>query len=518
MLKAPEGKIITVVILILSFFLIFLERFHTYHEPLERDITTYAVIGHELLRGRLLYSDLWDHKPPAIYATFAFAELIFGYGVVAIFWLNLIAALLTLGGIYQAGKWVGGEEGGLWAALFWAVISSDLYLEANQPNTEVFLNSFLTLAFVCWLHLEKGEKNTSAVIMIGFFSLLASFYKQTAVLTTILLAVVHILLADNKKERITALRQTLSIASILAVGWLGLSAYFLWNHRLDDFLSDIFSYNYSYVSFHSMFVGNFSEKISQLDFGAHFGEFLVPLLLVGCAGAWSQRKSRTRVWGFWLAYLIGSEIQVFFSGRFYPHYYQLLLPPLVLGAAWGSIQIKNFYGYKITPPKWISGFLLLFVLVFHEIPFYGISATEWSQKKYGDIFIQSEELAGTINRILKPGETFYEWGNETGLYFTTKSSPPSGLFYSFPFFTPPMGRALSEKVILDLEAHKPELFIFSRRYMPDGWLGLPLISWLREHYRLMPGSNPNGNFLLFMRKGGELEKRASEGFQKIPPV
>jgi hypothetical protein len=38
---------------------------HTYDEPLQTDITGAAVIGHEILAGRALYADMWDHKPPA---------------------------------------------------------------------------------------------------------------------------------------------------------------------------------------------------------------------------------------------------------------------------------------------------------------------------------------------------------------------------------------------------------------------------------------------------------------------
>jgi hypothetical protein len=32
-----------------------------------------------MLAGRHLYSDLWDHKPPAIHITFAAGELVAGY-------------------------------------------------------------------------------------------------------------------------------------------------------------------------------------------------------------------------------------------------------------------------------------------------------------------------------------------------------------------------------------------------------------------------------------------------------
>src|SRR2546428_13654177 len=59
--------------------LIAVARLHTYHEPLERDITGAAVIGHELLAGRALYADMWDHKPPALHATHAAAILMAGH-------------------------------------------------------------------------------------------------------------------------------------------------------------------------------------------------------------------------------------------------------------------------------------------------------------------------------------------------------------------------------------------------------------------------------------------------------
>jgi hypothetical protein len=52
-----------------------LGRLHTYDEPLDRDVATYVVIGGEMLHGRALYTDLWDNKPPALYAAFAAAQL-----------------------------------------------------------------------------------------------------------------------------------------------------------------------------------------------------------------------------------------------------------------------------------------------------------------------------------------------------------------------------------------------------------------------------------------------------------
>src|SRR5207237_10441068 len=104
--------------------LIFSLRLHTYDEPLERDLTTYAVIAHEMLNGKNLYSDLWDHKPPAIHVTYAAAEWIAGYGRGSIFLMNVAAAMATLVACYFAGSSAGGGwVAGCLAAAFWAFSS-----------------------------------------------------------------------------------------------------------------------------------------------------------------------------------------------------------------------------------------------------------------------------------------------------------------------------------------------------------------------------------------------------------
>ena len=132
--------------------LIFSLRLHTYDEPLDRDLTTYAVIAHEMLNGKNLYSDLWDHKPPATHVTYAAAEIIAGYGRESIFLMNVAAAIATLFVCYWAGSSArGGRAAGCFAAAFWAFTSGNLALEGNQPNTEVFMNVFLAAGFAMLL-------------------------------------------------------------------------------------------------------------------------------------------------------------------------------------------------------------------------------------------------------------------------------------------------------------------------------------------------------------------------------
>ena len=89
------GVRITVIVLIALAAFIVAQRLQGYRKPIQRDVSIYAVIGHELLRGRPLYSDLLELRPPAVMVTFAVGEAIVGYGRHTIF-LLYVTATITL--------------------------------------------------------------------------------------------------------------------------------------------------------------------------------------------------------------------------------------------------------------------------------------------------------------------------------------------------------------------------------------------------------------------------------------
>ncbi|PYS61899.1 MAG: hypothetical protein DMF76_09940, partial [Acidobacteria bacterium] len=139
--RIANQRIILLFLLGLSCF-IALARFHTYNEPLEHDITATAVIANEMRAGRPYYSDVWENKPPALYIAHIAGQYLFGYGRGYLYALNVSLALISLFGVYVAASSLGmGRTAGLWAAVFWTLISGDMDLQANQPNTEAFLNA-----------------------------------------------------------------------------------------------------------------------------------------------------------------------------------------------------------------------------------------------------------------------------------------------------------------------------------------------------------------------------------------
>ena len=500
------------VVLVLAGLLVVLERCHTYSEPLERDITTYAVIGSELLKGRALYSDLWDHKPPAIHVTFALAEAVAGEGPLAVFLLNLLAALATLAALFKAGKTMGGTTVGLWAALIWAVVCGDLTLQANQPNEEIFINALQSWAFVLWLGANGKKLEPRRWFLIGALLAAASLYKPFAVLELLLLSAAALIL--NWKPLVSrkrVLRQTASASACVPAVWALVFGWFALQGRWGDFKDAVFTYNLHYSGTHAASWTEFLEAIGgqALDFSTL--AWLLLLFAVGCLGAfWGKKKKEERgPWLYWGAFLVAAELEVLLPGRFFAHYDQLLLPPLILGAAWGLAS----WGERIRNKKWkyLPGAVLLAFLVAHEAPFYALSPEEWAIKKYADgpLFLKSYELGRVLDEGLKPGESFYEWGNESELYFASHRSPPSGVFYSYPLLDNPLANELSQRVVTDLEREKPEVIVLNMTYYasPDLFHRHPVLQWILENYRPLPQGPYREPFLLVMRKGGNLEKR-----------
>ncbi len=95
--------VIPVILLVVFAALLVFDRLLVPQMPLSPDSTAYAIIGHELLNRQMLYTDIWDHKPPVIFIVYAAAEMIFGYAPQTIVLINIFASLLVMFGLFYAG-------------------------------------------------------------------------------------------------------------------------------------------------------------------------------------------------------------------------------------------------------------------------------------------------------------------------------------------------------------------------------------------------------------------------------
>ncbi|MCK5243193.1 glycosyltransferase family 39 protein [bacterium] len=153
-----------VAIIGLSIFL----RLNTIKEPLTLDMCVYAYVGHQMLEGEKLYSDLVDNKPPGIYFLYMFAEMIGGYNQYTYYWLGIIFTILSLLLIFIILYRNTSVLFAIAGSLMWSIISSSYSIGAHQPNTEIFINTFLLFSLWAFSEFLGGKKAYLWLAGIGF--------------------------------------------------------------------------------------------------------------------------------------------------------------------------------------------------------------------------------------------------------------------------------------------------------------------------------------------------------------
>jgi 4-amino-4-deoxy-L-arabinose transferase-like glycosyltransferase len=463
-----KKKIISNLGLVFCFFLLIivtiLLRLHTLNEPLERDITTYAIIGHGIFHGKIPYVDLWDHKPPLIYLIYGFFDLIFGMNKWSIFALNITINIGTLFAIYFAVKQLGNKVYALWSCIAWTIISGTLLLQANQPNTEAFLNLCMTLLAAFLLTALYNRKPARFAMWVGLIISSATLVKYIIVVPMFFMLLVFAIFekSTNLKEQI---RQLSKILFWTLLPWFIFAAYFGFKHALPEFYDAVIKYNQYYAGV--------SNGVENSHFIIHSGilsyiAFLFPslviifiiLLLMLFLKKYRPAALLSLVW------LGLTPLTISLPGRDFPHYYQLWLPAYCIAL---GIALYIFELWKKPYSVYIASGLALFLMLTltrYEYPSYKLSANEWSFQKYNEPqFIQTKETGQELSNFLKPDGNFFQWGEESGLYWYSHKNPITPVLHISHIAGGPVSDSLRKKIIDDLNNQPADLLVLNKNML-----------------------------------------------------
>lgn len=166
--------------------------------------------------------------------------------------------------------------------------------------------------------------------------------------------------------------------------------------------------------------------------------------------------------------------------------------------------------------RWLARALAVALIGFllgREIPFYRLTPEEWSRRKYGEDFVATKRMSRELAAILRDDETFYTWGDETGLYFYTRQSPPSGLIHIDGMLEGPLVDPLVTRSLAQLTARPPDLFLVETNFiwMSEGvsniWMDARVFEWFSSRYRECPVNPNRDGFILFVCRDSDLETR-----------
>jgi hypothetical protein len=504
-----------IVLLVLFGGIILAERGSLARNGLSNDICGYAVIGHEMMRGRELYSDLWERKPPLLYATFSAAELVTGYDRNEIFWLGTGTALLSLVLIYTAAA--GGEAGaaaGLFAAGLWVVLNCDLDLTGNQPDPETFINAWMTAA-VClllrWRRAGSQRLNLRAVFLGALLSA-ATLYKHNIALVCLALLIGHAVISDSRKM-IPRLIESFIAGCVMLGVWGAVLGYFATTHRLGALLDVLLHQNLSYT-------GNIAGNLmGAFGIGRFFPPFMVwaigPIALCAMLGIFGLRNRRlflspSRDWLVLLAWAVGTFLSIAVIGYRYSHYYQLWLPICCIAGGWACAGLTG-KPRRVAPVVGYAAIVVCFAfLVFRQASEFALTPRQWAKRQFGYCDLLAEnQLAIDLGHALKSDEQFWELGEDNCLYFISGHSPPTGLLFIDPYVFGDETKAYTARLLNDLDRSKPSLVVLS-----DDWNFLipgdsAIFPWLKQNYVVWETPLGFPHYRLLVRRGSALQRRAT---------
>jgi hypothetical protein len=488
---------------------------------LSDDEAIYAATADAMRQGARLYLDAVDHKPPLIYFLYEAGFAITGaFNTLGAHLLVILAVLATATFLWAiARRGPAGETGGLVAAGLFLVFSTTWHdYDALAANCELFLLAPQSLA--AWL-VWRTSAGPAAPARSGFLAAhlgigvlvgLSAMCKYQGL--TFLGVSVGFLIIDVVRARLPVTWAVLAvILQVLGVA-LPIAVFCAWAQAHGSLAASIdwFRFNFLYVGAGLTGGEAFRRGVTRL---AMIAAAALPVYVLGATGAvttaaaWlrgglakdtgaTTAAPDPRVDRLGLLWLSTSIIALCAGGRFFGHYFHLILAPLALLAAAPFLKLWRRSGLArvlLTVSAAIPALtFFLLATIGREA---AASIDEGGEPPY-------DRVAAAIAEASAPDERMFVWGNSPQLYILARRS--MGTRFSFcnymtgesPGTDTETGAKNADLNVLpvswtmlfeDLERRRPALFIDAAAAGWDGYAKFPISrypqlgAYLAAHYR-----------------------------------
>jgi Dolichyl-phosphate-mannose-protein mannosyltransferase len=441
--------------------------------PFGRDQSVFAYVAQTISRGGLPYRDVWDLKPPGIYALYLAILKLFGQSMPAVRAVDLCFACAAALALFVLGRRHCGPIAAAAAAVWYAAAYFRMEFWA-MAQAESFAALPVVVALACWCY--GWERRSPALFLTsGFLGGLAATLK----FTTVLPLVVPILLALSRRTGTDGERSSLrlwSVATLLtAVGVaLPLLASILWMRRVgcwDDYL---------------VIQRGFVAGYTRLDLASlplrglrHTGEFALryaPLLLLAGIGLVRLRADKGVGGSFSLGWLFAAVVTVWAQNKFFRYHWIVALPPLCLlagvGTVWAVERLRARWRRVPVPTLALAlpVFWSLAVNGAEYVAAVGHKAGKAPDRVYltrfgrpnngGDFsFLGDLTAAQYLLAARVPDRGVFIWGFEPLVYLLSNTRPPTRFIFAVPLVAPWAPSVWRDELMRDLRAHPPEMIL-----------------------------------------------------------
>jgi hypothetical protein len=412
-------------------------------EPLGLDQGLFACFGRFVPEGWVPYRDVFDHKAPAVFYTYALADLLFGRAPGGVFVLEAfaLAAMLVVGGIL--GARLGDRWTGLATALFllaglWSPAWGGYWSRA-QPEEWLAL----PLLGAAWIAL-RGEDRRAA-LFAGLLVGLAGSFKLAALVVAVAWPCYWIARHGAR----AAVPRSLVFAFGAALPLVMAALYFVAVGAGAEAWEAVFGYKTAYlavsrdaVPWTTALVAVPRELAIRLPFALITGA-------IGLGVFAARRDPRGVLVGVWLLAAAAAVVVQYQS----PNYHFLLIvPPLALAAGTGLVSLVLALGAPRRVLR-VAAALALLVAVPSAV---GTAGTWWRELAPHRALISGEitredflgrlrrgtfrpDVEEAISRLVamrtRPGERLLVWGLAPAVYVLADRPPATRFPFHHVFLT-----------------------------------------------------------------------------------
>ena len=426
------------------------------------DSAIFAYIGQQILRGKIPYTQLWDHKPPLIFY-FDALGLHLGNGSLAGIWalefiLFFIGALIFLHLLKKFfSKWLSVF------VLFLGMLHYVRVLDFGNYTEELSL-FFVLCALWAYFSNAKEQHLTFFGFLNGFFCGLAFTSKQNTIGCWGVLFLLGIIRISHSHEEVQAVRRdfikywifTAVSFIIVNAGWI---IYFAAHQALEAYWDVAFRFNFIYSD------RSTDSRLACAWTTLTFLPSVTPFLFLGflscipaCAGQIRKpaefiAKNELTAWA-----ILDLPIELILaglSGMNYQHYFILCITPVIILLCYGLDSLTP----RLKSYRQLILLCTCVILCVFSLPLYKFFADNYMHRTPSS-YTKTRDflLTETV-----PDQSILVWGSRTAIYVMSERFAPTAYFNERPLYLFP--DAVQEKqwneLLSDIKRDKPQVIIYT---------------------------------------------------------
>jgi hypothetical protein len=446
-------------------------------EPAHHDGATFVYMGEMWARGVLPYVQIFDNKPPGIFAVSALAahtpSTIWAIAVIQFIFvmgcIYTVRSLLQIGGASPRAVLLGTLAMALMANL-------QAYAPGNMAESYMLWPMAASMLFF-FRALRSG--NLRDVFLAGLLSGVACMFKpfglsaMIAQMAFVLTSMGHLNADDPVFSHDNRMTWTMANGFGAITAWIPAIAYFAVHHGLRQMFNASFFYNAHY--------GAAAKPLALVTLSMVATRLLPVASTVVCLSlGWQRDRSETwMLTQLWFGVGLGL---VLMAGRGYGHYFMSLTPALALAAG------LFFWHVEESAPEMrrTIGALILAPIFLAYVPGF-VDVRDVMRHRDTPV----DETARELKLIAKPSDTLLVWGYEPWLFSSThlRSAlryPTTQYMYDSPYQYPRVGK----EILTGMQTSPPDWVVVAPGEYTPAWLTQPdrmesaFMSNLHAHYAL----------------------------------